>query len=157
MEENINQDLGVLIQRRYEELVELKQKGIDPFAYSYDVNSDSENIKSNFNEEEKRVVKIAGRIMAIRRMGKASFANIQDHTGKIQIYLKKDDLGESYEIFRLLDIGDIIGVEGYVFKTKTGEISVHTSSLTLLAKSLRPLPIPKETTDEAGNKIIHDH
>ena len=94
--------------------------------------------------------------MTIRRMGKASFAHLQDHAGKIQIYLKKDDLGEKYDIFRLLDIGDIIGIEGFVFKTKTGEISVHTDELTLLAKSLRPLPIPKETTDEAGNKIIHD-
>lgn len=156
MEENLNQDVGVLIQRRHEELSELKKKGIEPFAYSYNVNTDSDNIKTNFKEEEKRIVKIAGRIMAIRRMGKASFAHIQDHVGRIQIYLKKDDLGENYDVFKLLDIGDIIGVEGYVFKTKTGEISVHTNSLTLLAKSLRPLPIPKETTDEAGNKIIHD-
>ncbi len=156
MEENIQQELGVLIQRRYEELDELKKKGIEPFAYSYDLNSNSEDIKSKFDENEKRIVKIAGRIMAIRRMGKASFAHLQDHVGRIQIYLKKDDLGEKYDIFRLLDIGDIIGIEGYVFKTKTGEISVHTNELTLLAKSLRPLPIAKETTDEAGNKIIHD-
>ena len=156
MEENQNQDLGVLIERRLEELSELKQKGVEPFAYSYNVDSDSENVKSNFNEAEKRNVKIAGRIMALRRMGKASFAHIQDHVGRIQIYLKKDDLGESYDVFKLLDIGDIIGVEGFVFKTKTGEISVHTTSLTLLAKSLRPLPIAKETTDEAGNKVVHD-
>ena len=156
MEENLDQDLGVLIQRRHQELSELKKKGIEPFAYSYDVNSDSDNIKTNFKEDEKRIVRIAGRIMAIRRMGKASFAHIQDYAGRIQIYLKKDDLGENYDVFKLLDIGDIIGIEGYVFKTKTGEISVHTNSLTLLAKSLRPLPIPKETTDEAGNKIIHD-
>jgi lysyl-tRNA synthetase class 2 len=156
VEEKINQDLGVLIQRRHEELDQLKQKGIEPFAYSYEINADSDQIKNNFNGDEKRVVRIAGRIMAIRRMGKASFAHVQDHTGRIQIYLKRDDLGEIYDIFKLLDIGDIIGVEGYVFKTKTGEISVHTNSLTLLAKSLRPLPIPKETVDEAGNKIIHD-
>ena len=156
MEENLNQDIGVLIQRRYEELSEIKQKGIEPFAYSYEVNSDSDDIKMNFKEEEKRIVKITGRIMAIRRMGKASFAHIQDHKGRIQIYLKRDDLGENYDVFKLLDIGDIIGIEGYVFKTKTGEISVHTNLLTLLSKSLRPLPIPKETTDEAGNKIIHD-
>ena len=89
-------------------------------------------------------------------MGKASFAHIQDHKGKIQIYLKKDDIGDIYDAFRLMDIGDIIGVEGFVFKTKTGEISVHVTSLTLLSKSLRPLPIPKETTDEQGNKVIHD-
>lgn len=156
MEENLNQDLNVLIKRRYEELEELKSKGIEPFAYSFDTNSDSEDVKLKFSEAEKRNVKIAGRIMAIRRMGKASFAHIQDHVGKIQIYLRKDDLGESYDIFRLLDIGDIIGVEGFVFKTKTGEISVHVESLTLLTKSLRPLPIAKETTDENGNKVIHD-
>ncbi|KKT91176.1 MAG: Lysine-tRNA ligase, partial [Parcubacteria group bacterium GW2011_GWF2_45_11] len=80
----------------------------------------------------------------------------QDNDGKIQIYLKKDDVGESYEVFKLLDIGDIIGVEGFVFRTKTGEISVHSKSFTLLSKSLRPIPIPKETTDESGNKVVHD-
>jgi lysyl-tRNA synthetase class 2 len=156
VEENLNQDLGVLIQRRHEELAELKKRGIDPYAYSYDINSNSDEIKSNFKEDEKRIVKIAGRIMAIRRMGKASFTHIQDNAGKIQIYLKKDELGEIYDAFRLIDIGDIIGVEGYVFKTKTGEITIHTTSLSILSKSLRPLPIPKETTDEAGNKVIHD-
>ena len=99
MDENLSQDLGVLIQRRYEELSELKQKGIEPFAYSFDVDSNSENIKDNFKEDEKRIVKIAGRIMAIRRMGKASFAHVQDHNGRIQIYLKKDELGENYDVF----------------------------------------------------------
>lgn len=163
MEENIQQELNVLIKRRYEELEELKSKGIEPFAYSFEVNSDSEDIKKNYKDTdpsdpaaEKRNVSIAGRIMAIRRMGKASFAHIQDDKGRIQIYLKKDELGDIYDAFKLMDIGDIIGVEGFVFKTKTGEISVHATSLKLLAKSLRPLPIPKETTDEQGNKIIHD-
>ncbi|MGE5496591.1 MAG: lysine--tRNA ligase, partial [Syntrophothermus sp.] len=101
-------------------------------------------------------VKIAGRIMAIRRMGKASFAHIIDKQGKIQVYLKKDDVGEMYDAFKLMDIGDIIGVEGYVFKTKTGETSVHAKTLRLLTKSIRPIPIPKEVTDEAGNKVIYD-
>jgi len=163
LEENIQQELNVLIKRRYEELEELKSKGIEPFAYSFEVNSDSEDIKKNYKDTdpsdpaaEKRNVSIAGRIMAIRRMGKASFAHIQDDKGRIQIYLKKDELGDIYDAFKLMDIGDIIGVEGFVFKTKTGEISVHATSLKLLAKSLRPLPIPKETTDEQGNKIIHD-
>ena len=156
MEENIQQDLNVLIKRRYEELEELKKKGIEQFAYSFDVNSDSEDIKKNYKEDTKREVSIAGRIMAIRRMGKASFAHIQDDKGRIQIYLKKDELGDIYDAFRLMDIGDIIGVDGFVFKTKTGEISVHTTSLKLLTKSLKPLPIPKETTDEQGNKEIHD-
>jgi len=163
LEENIQQELNVLIKRRYEELEELKSKGIEPFAYSFEVNSDSEDIKKNYKDTdpsdpaaEKRNVSIAGRIMAIRRMGKVSFAHIQDDKGRIQIYLKKDELGDIYDAFKLMDIGDIIGVEGFVFKTKTGEISVHATSLKLLAKSLRPLPIPKETTDEQGNKIIHD-
>ena len=150
------EDINVLIKRRHEELNELKSKGIETFAYSFDVDSNSLDIKDNYKDEEKRIVKIAGRIMAIRRMGKASFAHIQDDKGKIQIYLRKDDIGESYSAFKLMDIGDIIGIEGYVFKTKTGEISVHTTALTLLSKSLRPLPIAKETTDEQGKKVIHD-
>ena len=132
--ENTQQDLNVLIQRRYEELEQLKSKGIEPFAYSFDADSDSQSIKDNFKEEEQKNVSIAGRIMAIRRMGKASFAHIQDHTGRIQIYLKKDEIGDDYDVFKLLDIGDIIGIKGYVFKTRTGEISVHTKSLKILSK-----------------------
>ncbi len=154
--ENTQQDLNVLIQRRYEELEQLKSKGIEPYAYSFDVDTDSKSIKDNYREGEQRDVNIAGRIMAIRRMGKASFAHIQDYAGRIQIYLKKDDIGDDYDIFRLLDIGDIVGVQGYIFKTKTGEISIHTRSLKVLSKTLRPLPIAKETTDEQGNKVIHD-
>ncbi|MGE5436389.1 MAG: lysine--tRNA ligase [Syntrophothermus sp.] len=156
MENNIQQDLNVLIKRRLEELQELKAKGVEPFAYSFDVNADSKSIKENYVEGEQKIVKAAGRIMALRRMGKASFAHLQDANGRIQVYLKKDDIGDMYDAFKLMDIGDIIGVEGYVFKTKTGEISVHVQKLTLLSKSLRPLPIAKETIDEAGNKVIHD-
>jgi lysyl-tRNA synthetase, class II len=154
--ENIQQDVNVLIKRRFEELDELKKLGIEPYEYSFDVNSDSEWIKGNFREGENTEVSIAGRIMTIRRMGKASFANIQDHKGRIQIYLKKDEIGDSYDAFKLMDIGDIIGVKGYIFTTKTGEISVHVKELKLLAKSLRPLPIAKEVIDEKGNKIIFD-
>lgn len=156
--ENLNQEqeYNSLVQRRHEELKELIEKGILPFAYSYDVNNYSMNIKNNFEQFENKDVKIAGRIMAIRRMGKASFAHIQDREGRIQIYMKKDDIGEVYDIFKLLDIGDIIGVEGYVFKTKTGEISVHAKSYQLLSKSLLPIPIAKEAVDENGNKIIYD-
>jgi lysyl-tRNA synthetase class 2 len=154
---DIQTDLNVLLKRRREELEELKKLGFEPFAYNYEINSDSEDIKKNYKEEEKKNVSIAGRIMSLRRMGKASFAHLQDDKGRIQIYLKKDDIGEeAYNAFKLLDIGDIIGIEGFVFKTKTGEISVHTTTMKLLSKTLRPLPIPKETTDEQGNKIIHD-
>lgn len=156
MENSVQNDINDLIKRRYEELDELKKLNVEPFAYSFDVDSDSEKIKSEYKDDEKKDVRIAGRIMAIRRMGKASFAHIMDHKGKIQIYLRKDEIGDAYAAFKLLDIGDIIGVSGYIFKTKTGEISVHVTELKLLAKSLRPLPIAKETTDEQGNKVVHD-
>lgn len=156
MENNPQQDVNVLIKRRLEELDELTKLGFETYAYSFDVDSNSELIKNNFVEGSEMNVKIAGRLMALRRMGKASFAHIQDHLGRIQIYLRKDDVGQSYDAFKLMDIGDIIGVEGYVFKTKTGEISVHTKSLKLLAKSIRPLPIPKEMIDDNGNKTVFD-
>jgi lysyl-tRNA synthetase, class II len=154
--ENIQQDVNVLIKRRYEELDELRNKGIETYEYSFDVDSDSEKIKSNYKDGEELNVSVAGRIMTIRRMGKASFAHLQDSKGRIQIYLKKDEIGDIYDAFRLLDIGDIVGVKGYVFKTKTGEISVHVKEFKLLSKSLRPLPIAKEAVDENGNKIIYD-
>ena len=154
--ENNQIDINVLIKRRYEELEELKKKGIETFAYSFETDSYSIDIKNDFKKFENKDVKLAGRLMALRRMGKASFAHIMDQKGRIQIYLKKDDIGDNYEAFRLMDIGDIIGVEGFVFKTKTGEISVHVKKLELLSKSLRPLPIAKEAEDEKGNKIVYD-
>jgi len=154
--ENSQTDINVLIKRRYEELEELRKKGIETFAYSFDADIFSEDIKNDFEKYESKDIRLAGRIMTIRRMGKASFAHIMDQKGRIQIYLKKDEIGENYDAFRLMDIGDIIGVEGYVFKTKTGEISVHVKTLELLAKSLRPLPIAKEGEDEQGNKIVYD-
>ncbi len=149
-------ELNTLIARRFEELEEIKNKNVRPYEYEYDVDSYSMQIKNDYEKFEGKTVKIAGRLMAIRKMGKASFAQIQDKEGRIQIYLRRDEIGEQYAIFKLLDIGDLIGVEGFVFKTKTGEISVHTKSLTLLAKSLRPIPIAKEVVDENGNKKIYD-
>lgn len=156
MENHIAEDVNVLIKRRIEELEELKSKGVEPYAYDFPIDSYSTEVKENYVEGESRDVAIAGRIMTVRRMGKASFATIQDSKGRIQIYLKKDDLGEGYEAFKLFDIGDIIGGKGFVFRTKTGEISVHLKELKLLAKSIRPMPIAKEVTDEAGNKTVHD-
>lgn len=154
--EQQNTDVNVLIKRRFEELDELRQLGFETYAYSYDVNSNAQKIKNNFEKFEQKNVKIAGRIMALRRMGKASFAHIADQSGRIQIYLKRDEIGDAYKAFKLMDIGDIIGVTGFVFKTKTGEISIHVKELKLLAKSLRPLPIAKEAVDEKGNKIVYD-
>jgi len=152
----VNEDLNLLMKRRFEELEELKNRNVVTFAYNFDVTSDSKDIIANFSEDEKREVAIAGRIITLRRMGKASFAHIQDRAGKIQVYLKKDDLGDEYENFKLYDIGDIIGVEGFVFRTKMGEISVHATSLKLLTKSIRPIPVPKEIVDEEGNKVVYD-
>ena len=143
--------------RRREELEGLKKLGIDPYPYAFSRSAFSKDIIESFKDDEpRRTVAIAGRIMSIRKMGKASFCHIMDSQGKIQIYLRKDDLGPVYDAFRLLDMGDIIGVEGYVFRTKMGEISVHVGKLELLAKALRPVPIAKETKDEQGKNVVHD-
>lgn len=145
--------------RRLEELDLLEQAGINPYPYSFEKTHDAKTILEEYsddNPEKFQNVSVAGRIMTIRRMGKASFFHILDATGKIQIYIKRDDVPEFYEKFKLLDIGDIVGVKGFVFKTKTGEISVHTREIQLLCKSIKPLPVAKEEIDEQGNKIVYD-
>ena len=145
--------------RRLEELEHIRNTGINPYPALFEKTHSSITILSTYSDEappESYSVSVAGRIMAIRKMGKATFCHIQDPEGKIQIYIKKDDLPEFYELLPMLDIGDIIGIQGYVFRTRTGEISIHSRSATLLCKSLTPIPIPKEETDEQGNKIIHD-
>lgn len=152
-----HQDINELMLRRREELDELKKLGVNPYPYQFPRNAFSTEIIDSFRDDApQRTVAIAGRIMSIRKMGKASFCHIQDSRGKIQIYLKKDDLGAMYDAFKLFDIGDIVGVEGFVFRTKMGEISVHAGKIEMLAKSLRPLPIAKETKDEQGNVVVHD-
>lgn len=157
MDNNQITDVNTLIKRRFEELDELKNLEVLPYAYKFDVDAYSKPIKDNYEEYEQKDVKVAGRIMAIRKMGKASFVHITDKEGRIQIYIRRDDVGvDKYKAFKLFDIGDIIGIEGYVFKTKTGEISVHASKLELLAKSIRPIPIAKEVVDEEGNKKVFD-
>ena len=137
---------------RRESLNELKQFGIDPFpASGFDINAYSIDIKKEFEDDsERREVSIAGRIMSRRIMGKASFIELMDSKGRIQIYVTRDDIcpGENkdfYKIFfkKLLDIGDFVGIKGFVFRTKMGEISVHAESVTLLSKSLKPLPVVK--------------
>ena len=160
---------------RRESLQQLRDMGIEPYpAAEYVVDAWSDDIRENFvdlptekdaegNEvpgtptpENSRMVSIAGRMMGRRIMGKAGFAELQDSKGRIQVYVKRDEIcpGEDKELYntvfkKLLDIGDFIGVKGYVFRTKTGEISVHAQELTLLSKSLKPLPIVK--TDADGN------
>lgn len=155
-----------LVKRRYEELEHIKAMGINPYPHRYDVSHYSKDIIGAFvdpaDDEQKEkskenIISVAGRIMAIRKMGKACFLQIKDEQGKIQLYIRKDDVGEeSYNLLKLLDIGDIIGAQGYVFRTKTGEVSIHCNSFTLLTKSLHPLPVVKEEVTESGEKIIHD-
>jgi lysyl-tRNA synthetase class 2 len=155
-----------LIKRRIEELDEIKKLGVNPYPYRFDVTRNSEQVLSGYNdpqneseteEQKKKTVSVAGRIMAIRRMGKASFCHLKDEAGRIQIYIRQNDVGEElYKVFKLLDIGDIIGVKGFVFRTKMGEISIHATSFELLTKAIQPLPVVKEETTNTGEKIIHD-
>ena len=142
---------------RRQSLEELRKMGINPYpAAEYPVNAYSEEIKNNFDDNAApRTVCIAGRLMSRRVMGKASFAELQDSKGRIQVYITRDDIcpsddKELYNVVfkKLLDLGDFIGVEGYVFRTQTGEISVHAQKLTFLSKSIRPLPVVKEKDGE---------
>ncbi|MCG2646258.1 lysine--tRNA ligase [Alloprevotella tannerae] len=142
---------------RRQSLEELRKMGINPYpAAEYPVNAYSEEIRNNFDDNASpRTVCIAGRLMSRRVMGKASFAELQDSKGRIQVYITRDDIcpSEDKELYnvvfkKLLDLGDFIGVEGYVFRTQTGEISVHAQKLTFLSKSIRPLPVVKEKDGE---------
>ncbi|MEI6640235.1 MAG: OB-fold nucleic acid binding domain-containing protein, partial [Chlorobium sp.] len=156
LEQPLQISLNDQMQRRLEERQHLMDAGINPYPTQFEVTDSSVEIIANFEEEVKAPVSVAGRIMTIRKMGKASFFHLQDSTGRIQIYMKKDEVGEvTYNTFKLLDIGDIVGVKGFSFRTKTGEISVHTESLELLTKSLRPIPVAKEKEVD-GEKVIFD-
>ena len=136
------QDLNQLLKVRREKLAELQAEGKDPFKIvKYDVTHHSQDIKDQFEELEGKDVTIAGRMMSKRVMGKASFCHVQDLKGMIQSYVARDSIGEdAYKAFKKLDVGDIIGIKGQVFRTKTGEISIHASEVTLLSKSLQVLP-----------------
>ena len=136
------QDLNELLRVRREKLAQLQADGKDPFQITkYDVTHHSTEIRDNFDTMEGKTVRIAGRVMSKRVMGKASFCNVQDLKGNIQSYVARDSIGEApYADFKKFDVGDIVGIEGEVFKTKTGEISVHAMNVTLLSKSLQILP-----------------
>ena len=146
---------------RRQSLQELRNMGIDPYpAAEFPINAYSTDIKNEFKEDEKREVVIAGRLMGKRVMGKASFAEIQDSKGRIQVYITRDDLcpGENKDLYnivfkKLLDIGDFIGIKGFVFKTQMGEISIHAEELTVLSKSLKPLPVVKYKDGVAYDKF----
>ena len=137
-----NQDINQLLKVRREKLAELQEQGNDPFTITkYDVTAHTQQIKDNYEQFEGKVVSIAGRMMSKRVMGKASFCNIQDRDGNIQCYVARDSIGEdAYKAFKKMDIGDIVGIKGTPFTTKTGEKSVHVAEITLLSKSLQILP-----------------
>jgi lysyl-tRNA synthetase class 2 len=153
-----------IIRRKAKE--ELEKLGINPYpAETFEVNVSAREILENYprHKSDYRNISLAGRLMSRRIMGSASFAELQDETGRIQIYVRRDDICPDddktlYNVVfkKLLDIGDIIGVKGYGFTTQTGEISIHVTEFKVLAKSLRPLPIVKETVDEQGNIVRHD-
>jgi lysyl-tRNA synthetase class 2 len=158
------QHLSEQEQLRREKLAELMIMGIEPYpAQLFPVNNTSVNIKENYTEEKKELfadVCVAGRIMSVRDMGKANFAVIQDGQGKIQLYIRRDDIcpGEDKSLYdivwkKLIDLGDIIGIKGYAFITKTGETSVHVKELTLLAKSIKPLPVVREADGEVFDAV----
>jgi lysyl-tRNA synthetase, class II len=153
-----------VIRRKAKE--ELEKLGIDPYpAELFEVNVSAQEILENYerHKSDYRQISIAGRIMSRRIMGNASFAELQDETGRIQLYFRRDDIctGEDKTLYntvfkKLVDIGDIIGVKGYGFTTQTGEISIHVTEFKILSKSLKPLPVVKETEDEQGNVQRHD-
>ena len=135
-------NLSDVIRVRHEKLAALREAGTDPFQITkYDVDNDSANIKANFDALEGQDVSLAGRLMSKRGMGKVSFCDLQDKSGRIQIYARKDDMDEAvYNRFKKYDIGDIVGVKGEVFRTQRGEMSVRVKDVVLLSKSLLPLP-----------------
>ena len=148
---------------RRNSLNEMREMGIDPYpAAEYVTNAYSTDIKADFKDEkaEPRTVSVAGRIMSRRIMGKASFIELQDSKGRIQVYITRDDVcpDENKDLYnvvfkRLLDLGDFVGIEGFVFRTQTGEVSIHAKKLTVLSKSLRPLPIVKYKDGVAYDKF----
>ena len=135
------QELSEILQVRRDKLAALQAAGSDPFQITkFDVSHHSREVVENYASLEGKTVSVAGRMMVKRVMGKASFCKIQDREGMIQCYVSRDDLGADYAAFKKLDIGDIVGISGFVFQTKTGEVTVHAEKLTLLSKSLKPLP-----------------
>ncbi len=147
-----------VIQARREKLGKLRELGIEPFAYRFEPDHTAARAVEEFVEGDEKplTVRIAGRIRSLRPHGKSTFAHLEDRSGRIQLYFRKDVLGdEGYEVVRLLDLGDWIGVEGELFKTRSDEITVRVDELKLLAKTMRPLPYGKEETGESGDVVVH--
>ena len=148
-----------VIEARLEKLAELREMGVEPYAYRFETTASASTAVEEFVENgdpEGQVVRLAGRVRSLRPHGKTTFAHLEDRTGQVQIYLRKDTLGEEgYDLVKLLDLGDWIGVEGEMFRTRTGEATVRADEIHLLSKTVRPLPLGKEETDEEGESITH--
>jgi len=148
-----------VIEARREKLRRLAELGIEPYAYGYEPSCSTEGAIRDFltmGGQTTLACRLAGRVRSLRPHGKTTFVHLEDRAGKIQVYFRKDDLGEAlYELVEMLDLGDWVGVEGTVFRTRTGEITLKASGLQLLAKTVRPLPYAKEETDESGEVIVH--
>ena len=146
-----NKSLKQSIDNRLEKLKKIRELGVEPYAYDFTCSNNTSEINDKLIDSK---VSIAGRIMSLRRMGKASFANIQDQEGRIQLYIARDDVGEdNYNLFKLTDIGDFVGIEGKVFKTKTDALTIKVSHLTILSKSIKPIPDVKEKDGEKYNLV----
>ena len=144
-----------LKQQRIEKLDRVRELGVNPYPTKFERTDLVEIIKENF--EEKKAVKIAGRIISMRKMGKAAFFNVKDFSGKMQVYIQKDSVGEdNFAVFKCLDIGDFVGVYGYLFITQTGEQSLHADKIEVLTKSLKALPVVKEKENESGEMVKYD-
>ena len=157
-----SEDRSYVVEDRLKKLEQLRERGVEPFAYSYAVTHTSTEAKALFTDAPSDTeappidVTVAGRLIALRAHGKTTFAHLSDRAGKIQLYFRKDELGEDrFAVLDLLDVGDWIGVAGTLMRTKTGEITIKVASFEVLAKSIRPLPIGKEETTESGEKIVH--
>jgi lysyl-tRNA synthetase class 2 len=149
-----------VIRARREKLQRLRELGIEPYAYGFDPTCTAEEAVRRFGEagEKEGAVncRLAGRVRSYRPHGKSTFAHLEDRSGRIQLYFRRDDLGDrGYELVRLLDLGDWIGVEGEIFRTRTGEVTVRVRAVELLAKTVRPLPYGKEETGPTGERIVH--
>ena len=146
-----NKSLKQIIDNRLEKLKKIRELGVEPYAYDFTCSNNTSEINDKLIDSK---VSIAGRIMSMRRMGKASFANIQDQEGRIQLYIARDEVGEdNYNLFKLTDIGDFVGIEGKVFKTKTDALTIKVSHLTILSKSIKPIPDVKEKDGEKYNLV----
>jgi len=156
MHDHHQEELNDLMKVRRSKLARLQELGINPFTYAFARDISAQEVVERFAELEEKSVSLAGRVMTLRSMGKAAFAHIADASGKIQIYVRRDQVGDqAYEVFDLTDIGDLVGVTGTVHKTRTGEITIFAQSFELLTKSLRPMPVVKERIED-GQTVTYD-